>query len=158
MRNERAGPKSSCVLDTAVAAASQRGLRSASSVSRATPTGTGVLALRRRYCWSKPQANGGFAGHDRYWGCQHRRPFRIVFYAGATAYSAPIGLSARPQSRFLETGFPHSLCFPSQPGAAHNTLSSRQRSPRTSAGAEPSTESPHSRLHQANPQKLVGLA
>ncbi len=56
-------------------------------------TGT-PSALRRIVPRSRAATNGGFVGHDRYWGCRERRPVRIVFYAEATAGSAPTGVGA----------------------------------------------------------------
>jgi len=38
--------------------------------------------------------DGGFVGHDRHCGCRDLGPIRIVFYAEATAGSAPIGVGA----------------------------------------------------------------
>jgi hypothetical protein len=42
----------------------------------------------------------GFTGHDRYWGSRDLKPVRIVFYAGATAGSAPIVRGA-PQDPYV---------------------------------------------------------
>jgi hypothetical protein len=42
----------------------------------------------------------GFTGHDRYWGSRDLKPVRIVFYAGATAGSAPI-VHGAPQDPYV---------------------------------------------------------
>ena len=61
-----------------------------------------VLSLRPPVSRAAPQPTGGFVGHDRDRACRDFRPVRIVFYAEATAGSAPHRLRRDPAHLLLE--------------------------------------------------------